>query len=225
MKIGLLIAIERELKAFLAFGADIREETVNRRTVYLTRIGAHEIFAMCSGWGEIDAAAGTQLLITHYGCESIFNFGVTGALIPPLRVDDLFLVRRVCAYGFDTSAIDAVRPHQYMEFDDEYIPLDPDLFARARAVMPSLREATAASGDRFISDPEEKTRLASLGCEICDMEIAAIARVCFLNGVPALSVKCISDTFDGDGQDFILNVTRSAEKAFAVILKLLEALD
>lgn len=225
MKIGLLIAIERELKAFLAFGSDIQEETVNRRTVYRVRIGQHDIHALCSGWGIIDAAACTQLLITRYGCESIFNFGVTGALIPSLKVEDLFLVKKVCAYGFDTSEIDHVKPHQYLEFDDEYIPLDPDLFRKAKTALPSLREAAVASGDRFISDPEEKRQLASLGCEICDMEIAAIARVCFLNGVPALSVKCISDTFDGDGRDFEKNVERSAKKAFDVILRLLDMLE
>ena len=34
MKIGLLIAIERELQAFLALGSEIHEEQVNHRTVY-----------------------------------------------------------------------------------------------------------------------------------------------------------------------------------------------
>ncbi len=225
MKIGLLIAIERELKAFLAYGTDIQEETVNCSTVYRARIGRHDIYAVRSGCGIIDAAACTQLLITRYDCESIFNFGVTGALIPSLKVEDLFLVRKVCAYGYDTSEIDPVKPHQYLEFNDEYIPLDPDLFRKAKAAMPWLKEAAVASGDRFISDPEEKRQLASLGCEICDMEIAAIARVCSLNRVPALSVKCISDTFDGDGRDFEKNVERSAEKAFEVILRLLDTLE
>ncbi len=225
MKIGLLIAISRELKAFLAYGQGIREERVNNYTVYTTRIGAHEICAVCSGCGLIDAAAATQLLITRFGVEAVFNFGVTGALIPSLRVEDLFLVKKVCAYGFDTSEIDSVKPHQYAEFPDEYIPLDAGLFAKAKGIMPELREAAVASGDRFISDRAEKTRLADLGCDICDMEIAAIARICFLNGVPALSVKCISDTFDGDGSDFEANVLRSAEKAFAVILKLLEGMN
>ena len=224
MKIGMLIAIERELKAFIQHGTEIKEEIINRRTVYCTRIGSHEVFALCSGCGETDAAAGTQLLITACGCECVINFGVVGALVPGLRVEDLFLVRKVCAYGYDTSAIDAVKKHQYVEFKDEYIPFDEELFEKARAVMPELKEAVAASGDQFIEDQGEKRELAALGCNICDMEAAAIARVCFLNGVPALSVKCISDTFEGDGGDFAANVERSAEKAFKVILRLLEGM-
>ena len=102
MRYGLLIAVERELKAFLESGEDLREEQVCGRTVYRSRIGGHEVFALCSGCGEIDAAAGTQLLIAKYGCEAMLNFGVTGALDPSLKVEDLFVVRKVRHYEFDT---------------------------------------------------------------------------------------------------------------------------
>ena len=53
------------------------------------------------------------------------------------------------------------------------------------------------------------------------MEIAAIARVCLLNRVPCLSIKCISDTYEGDGGDFAANVERSAGRAFAVLRKIM----
>ena len=217
MKTGILIAIERELKAFLEIGTGVTEEKVNGRTIYKTRVGEHEIFAVCSGWGEIDAASGTQLLITKYGCEQIWNFGVTGALDPAMKVDDLFVVRRVRHYDYDTSTIDHVKPNQYVEFPDEFIPLDPELIERAKAAEPALREAAVASGDKFVEDRALKRELRALGCDICDMEIAAIARVCFLNGVKCLSIKCISDTYDGDGGDFQENVVRSSARAFRVL--------
>lgn len=224
MKIGLLIAVKDELHAFLALGQTRGEEQIGGRTVFRTEIGGHEVLALCSGWGELDAASATQLLITRYGCEAVFNFGVTGALIPALRVEDLFLVRRVCHYDFDVSAVDDVLPHQYADFPDAFIPLDEGLIARALQAVPDLRLCTVASGDRFVDDPEDKRALAALGCEICDMEIAAIARVCFLNSIPCLSVKCISDTFEGNGGDYRANVRRSAEKAFRVLLTILEQL-
>ncbi len=224
MKIGLLIAISRELQAFLNSGAEVTEQRIGKKTVYHALMGNHEVFALLSGWGEIDAAAGTQLLISCLSCETVLNFGVTGALDPTLKVEDLFVVDRVCHYDYDASAIDAVKPHQYSEFQDEFIPLDPRLLSLARQQMPDLRVAAVASGDKFVEDRAEKQRLAALGCQICDMEIAAIARVCALNEIPCLSVKCISDTFDGNGGDFDRNVTRSAEKAFAVLHQLLELL-
>ena len=222
MRYGLLIAVERELKAFLESGEDMREEQVCGRTVYRSRIGGHEIFALCSGCGEIDAAAGTQLLIVKYGCEAMLNFGVTGALDPSLKVEDLFVVRKVRHYEFDTSPVDDVMPNQYAEFPDPFIPLDGALIRKAKAAVPEIRETAAASGSRFVADRAEKIRLRELGCQICDMEIAAIARVCWLCGVPCLSIKCISDTFEGGAGDFETNVVRSARAAFRVLRAVLE---
>ncbi len=222
MRYGLLIAVERELKAFLESGEDLREERVCGRTVYRSRIGGHEIFALCSGCGEIDAAAGTQLLIAKYGCEAMLNFGVTGALDPSLKVEDLFVVRKVRHYEFDTSPVDDVLPNQYAEFPDPFIPLDDALIRKAKAAVPALQETVAASGGRFVADREEKIRLRELGCQICDMEAAAIARVCWMCGVPCLSIKCISDTFEGGAGDFQTNVARSARAAFRVLRAVLE---
>ena len=54
------------------------------------------------------------------------------------------------------------------------------------------------------------------------MELAAIARVCSLNGVKCLSIMCISDTFEGGSGDFTTNVERSAKAAFRVLRMILE---
>lgn len=224
MKIGIIIAIQRELEAFLSSGSEITEVSIGKKTVLRTVMDGHEVFAALSGCGEIDAAAATQLLISCCGCGLVLNFGVTGALDPSLRVEDLFIVTRVCHYDFDVSPIDPVKKHQYAEFPDEFIPLDAGLAAKAAALFPELRKAAVASGDSFVEDRSRKLELAALGCQICDMEIAAIARVCALNGVPCLSVKCISDTFDGTGADFDRNVSRSAAAAFSVLRKIISSL-
>ena len=224
MKIGIIIAIESELKAFIESGAEIEEEQVGGKTIYRTNMSGHEVYATMSGYGLIDAAAATQLLILHTGVEIVLNFGVVGALVPGLKVKDLFLVEKACPYGYDVSPIDPVKKHQYAEYSDEYIPLDEGLRKAALAEMPELREVVVASGDRFIEEPSDKEELAALGCQICDMEIAAIARICLHNKVRCLSVKCISDTFEGDGGDYWANVVRSAEVAFAMLRSLIKNL-
>lgn len=224
MKIGLLIAVDRELEAFLKSGEERTEETVANRTIYKTRMEGHEIFAIRSGCGQIDAAAATMLLIVHCGCELILNFGVTGALDADLKVEDLFVVEKVCHYDFDVTAFEAVKPGQYEEYADEFIPLDAELAQLAAERIPGIRKVADASGDKFVEDRAEKLRLRNMGCSICDMEIAAIARTCERSGVKCLSIKCISDTFDGNGEDFNTNVRRSAEKAFAVIREVLKVL-
>ncbi len=224
MKIGLIIAIEREIKSFLESGEKITEERVSNKTIYSTDMFGHEIVAIMSGYGEIDAAAATQLLISHTGCELVINFGVVGAIVPGLKVEDLFLVEKVCHYDYDVSPIDPVKKHQYVEYDDEFIPLDKSLVALVQKKLPSVKTVAVASGDRFVEAVEDKEKLASLGCQVCDMEIAAIARICLNNNVKCLSIKCISDTYEGDGGDFNANVTRSADAAFAMLRDVMRAL-
>ena len=225
MKIGLLIAIKRELAAFLQSGEEISEETVAGKTVYRARMEGHEIYAVQSGCGEIDAAAATMLLIVRYGCGLVLNFGVSGALEEDLKVEDLFAVEKVWHYDFDvTPFADFVKIGQYEEYPDEFIPLDAELVKLVTERIPGVRKITAASGDKFVEDRAEKLRLRAKGCGICEMEAAAIARTCERNGARCLSIKCISDTFDGNGEDFERNVKRSADKAFGVIREVLKAL-
>ena len=221
MKIGIVIAIARELKAFLE--SDFEIETIKHHNyeIYHCKVNNNDVYAVKSGYGTIDAAAATQMLISLYDVEVILNYGVTGAVDPALKVDDLFVVTGAVNHDYDVSPIDPVKKHQYEEFDDIFIPLDQDLINLAKKIRPDLKEAKDATGDDFVVNKEEKKYLFSLGCNICDMEIASIARVCFLNNVRCFSVKCISDTFDGDGGDFNTNVSRSGAKAFALLKEFL----
>ena len=225
MKIGLMIAVEQELEAFLRSSGERTKETVAGRTVYRTRMEGHDIFAVCSGCGEIDASAATMLLIVRYGCEIIMNFGVTGALEEDLKVEDLFVAEKAWHYDFDaTPFYTKLKKGQYEGYPDEFIPLDRGLVQLVTERIPGIRKVAVASGDKFVEDRAEKVRLRESGCSICEMELAAIARVCERSGVKCLSIKCISDAFDGTGEDFAKNVRASAEKAFGAIREVLKAL-
>ena len=225
MKIGLLIAIKRELAAFLQSGEERTEETVAGRTVYKTRMEGHDVYAIQSGCGEIDAAAATMLLIVKYGCELILNFGVTGALLEDLKVEDLFVAEKAWHYDFDITAFGGTaKVGQYSEYPDEFIPLDAGLVNLVEEKFPGIRKIAVASADKFVEDRNEKIRLRATGCGICEMELAGIARVCERSGVKCLSIKCISDAFDGTGADFDKNVRNSAAKAFKALKEIMKAI-
>ena len=221
MKIGIVIAIERELKSFLESKYEVEIIEIDNRTIYKTIINNNEVYAVKSGCGEIDAACATQYLITKYNVEIILNYGVTGALIADIGVSDLFIVKGAINHDFDTSCFENVLPHQYGDLDTVEIPLDKNLIELAKKIKPDLKECLVASGERFVEDRQDKNNLAKLGCDICDMEIAAISRTCFLNKVKCLSIKCISDTLDGDGSMFEENVRKSSDKAFKLLSEIL----
>lgn len=225
MKIGIVIAIERELEAFLKSSYEIEELSDGDFRTFKTTIKHHEVYAIKSGWGLIDAAMATQYLITKYHVEIILNFGVTGALDPSLKVSDLFYVKKCVNFDFDTSSIDDVVIHQYGDMKDEFIYLDESLIDLVKTIDPEIKEAVDASGDKFIDLKEDKEARFNAGCNICDMEVVAIARVCVLNHVKCLSIKCISDEYDGDGGDFEKNVRESASKAFKLIDTLINTME
>ena len=115
--------------------------------------------------------------------------------------------------------------HQYGDMKDMYIYLDDELIDEVKKIYPEIKEAVDASGDMFVEKKEDKEARFALGCNVCDMEIAAIARVSFLNNVKCLSIKCISDEYDGDGSDFEKNVRISAAKAFKLIDKFINQIN
>ena len=223
MKIGIVIAVEKELVSFLKSSYEIEIKSNKNIQYYKTKINDNEVYAIKSGCGLIDAAAATQFLISVLDVELILNFGVTGALDPSLKVSDLFVVNKCLNYDFDTSCVDPVRKHQYMEFEDEFMPLDRQLIKFVKGIR-DIKEVNCASGDQFVEDKKEKEKRFALNCQICDMELAAIVRVCFLNNVKCISIKCISDAYDGDGSDFITNVRISSDKAFNLISEILTKL-
>ncbi len=224
MKIGIVIAIARELKSFLESSFEIETLQTCGREVYKTEVNGNQVYAVKSGYGPVDAAAATEFLLVRYECDVILNYGVTGALKEHMKVDDLFVITKTVNCDYDVSPIDPVKPCQYEEFPDEFMPLSEELIAFAKTIRGDLHEAVAASGEKFIDKTEDKLRLRAMGCDVCDMEIAAITRVCFLHRKPVLSVKCISDTFEGDGGDFNTNVRKSSDKAFALFEEILWSL-
>lgn len=224
MKIGIVIAIERELNAFLNSSYEVEECVDNKINYFKAIIGNNEVYAIRSGAGLVDAAMSTEYLISKHDVEIVLNFGVVGALDPSLKVSDLFYVSKCLNYDLDTTSIDPVVKCQYYDMDDAFISLDKDLIELAKKIEPNLIESIDASGDKFVVEKAEKEARFALGCNICDMEIVAIARVCYLNDVKCLSIKCISDTYDGDGSNFEENVNASADKAFRIIDKLIKEL-
>jgi adenosylhomocysteine nucleosidase len=225
MKIGMVIAVESELKDFLNDGYELQILEQDHRTIYTAMIGENALYALQSGAGIIDASSATQYLITKFGVDVILNFGVTGALHTGLEVSDLFVVDKVCHYEYDSSPIDPVEKFQYPEYPDKYMRPDEKLIKLTLSIEPQLKTAADASGSLFVEDRELKDRLArETGCDICEMESAAIVRTCWKNEIPCLLIKCISDNYEGNGGDFWANVSASAEKALALLDKVIKRL-
>ena len=108
-KIGVIVAMEEELSPVL--GKLGSAEIVCHHPYFVKKIalGSSELYLVKSGVGEISAAGAAQFLLTAYGCEALWNFGVVGGLTDEMDFNRVVLVDRVVHYAFDTSAIASPR--------------------------------------------------------------------------------------------------------------------
>ncbi len=210
-KVGLVVAVE--IDAVLGkYGDPVEKKIVGNMDFLTFRMPEYELICVHCGAGEIAAAAAVQLLITAYEADMIVDFGVVGGLTREMALSKTCIVEKVIHYDFDISSLDPVRPGQYSELPDVYIPTDPVLFEKARKLMPELKSVICASGDKFVDGEEKKKALhEQTGADICEMEAAAVALTSYRNHVPCLIIKCVSDAIEGGGEEFYREMLKSSE--------------
>ena len=136
-----------------------------------------------AGVGKVKAASATQKAIDA-GADEILNCGVAGGFDPAMKIADVFEIDRAVEYDFDLAQLNGTEVGVHNERTTPYFSL------QTRGLFPAR---TLGSGDRFSDSQADLPVLARLGVTIRDMEGAAIAHVCEMNGVPCRILKCLSD--------------------------------
>lgn len=225
-RVGLVVAVELDAVK-RKYGEPLKEEKIDAYTVLTYRINRKtKMFVVRSGAGQIGASATTQFCISRLKCGLILNFGIVGGLTKDMSTVSTCVVERVLHYDFDTSAVDeGYKVGRYTENDEEYFYPTKSLVDRAVAVCPDLKRVTVASGDKFVGDIEEKKNLNKLyGADICEMECAGIVLTSNRNGVPVLSIKCVSDGLGSNPSDYYKNFVEASDKCIDILDQVVRAL-
>lgn len=167
---------------------------------YGTVNGVECVVAKC-GVGKVFAAMCAQTMILNWDVDALINVGVAGTLTPELSVGDIAVADSVCQHDMDTSPIGdpigMVSGVNKVFFETDTELADKISSAACSEGFKTLR-GVIASGDQFVCRPERKAEIVSLfGAVACDMEIAAIGQVAYVNGVPFAAIRSISDSADG----------------------------
>ncbi len=227
MIIGMIVAIPQEINAlFETFGKYVGEDVECGYRVFMYEVGKHRIIVTGSGAGEIEAAASTQFLITKYYVNMIVNFGVVGGLTPEMGLHRTVVVDKAVHYQYDATPFDdTVSIGQHVGMPDLYIPATPNFVKIAQKVEPELTPVICASADKFVEKPEDKKMLRNtFGADICDMESAGIMLTCARNEVPMLLIKAISDSVEGNAEQFAQTVSKAAATCVKVVKSILEVI-
>ena len=211
---GIIAAMEAELRGLLACLEQPVTENVSGRTFYSGRLLRKDVVMTVCGIGKVNAAVCAEAMILKYQPSEIINTGVGGALKKGVRLLDTVVASYAVQHDADTTALGdpkgLVSTVNLVRF-----PTDEALSARLiQAIGKAGGRAVSggiATGDQFVSSAEVKSAIVrEFGCEACDMEGAAIAHVCFLNGVKCAILRSISDGADEDAN---LSYTQFMEAA------------
>lgn len=181
--------MSKELNLLLPMIENHSTITINDTTFHLGRMAGHEIIAIQSGIGKVNAAIATLTLVDNFHPALVINTGVAGGT-GATDILDVVIPDRVAYHdvwcGPDTIPGQAAGCPLYFE-----CPLPAQLVERLGA-----KRGILASGDIFVSKASEVENILGLYPEAVavDMESAAIAQVCNLKNVPFVAIRVISDT-------------------------------
>ncbi len=201
-RIGIIGAMDLELTELKAAVKITGSEKLAGMEFHTGTLGGKEIVIVKSGMGKVNAGVCTQLLITHFGADCVINTGVAGALDNDLHIGDIVISTDAVQHDLDASPIGFAKGE--VPYTGLYaFPADEKLRQKAIEAVEhvangsDIYEGRICSGDQFIASREKKQEiLDNFGGLCCEMEGAAIAQVCYLNHVPFVIIRAISDRAD-----------------------------
>ena len=91
MKIGIIVAMEEEIKRLAEEITDVTITKVAKQTFYDGKIHNTPVTIVQSGIGKVNAGLATTLLIQTFNVEVVINTGSAGGLFEGLSIGDLVI--------------------------------------------------------------------------------------------------------------------------------------
>ena len=224
MKIGILCAGDEELAPFLPLisGCKITKKAMLK--FYEGQIEGLEVVALFSGVCKVNAAIASQLLIDVFGVNIIINAGTAGGMEKDLKIFDTVISTEVCYHDVAPDILTEFHPWMRSVFfaaDETLIRLSKS--AVGRLTLPGKAVwGRMATGESFITEEGRQKIYDEFSPRTVDMETASIAHVCYVNAIPFLSIRCITDTAEHSGIDtFDENCAKASSIAKDITVALL----
>ena len=218
--IGIIVAEEKELNAIKNIMEDIEEIIIYEKIFYKGLIENKNIVIVKSNVGKVNSARVCQLLVDKFKPSLVINVGTAGSVDNKLDIGDIVVANKLVQYDFDVTPFG--RKLGEIENIGEFIEVDKtilDLFNGMDVTIGPI-----ATGDKFIVNIEEKNNIKNVFNALCiEMEGASIAQVCYLNKIPFLVIRSITDKKDGSSKvDFETFIESSSIKAANILKELLK---
>lgn len=165
-------------------------------------LGGQQVVVVRSGIGKVNAGICTQILADVFQVNAVINTGIAGSLKAEINIGDIVLSTDTMQHDVDAREF-GYEIGQVPRMDTRTFSADDRLRETAlqvcRKVNPEIQvfEGRVASGDQFVADKETKEKIIANTQAYCtEMEGAAIGQAAYLNGIPYLVIRAISDKAD-----------------------------
>ena len=205
--IGAVIAMQSEADILLDLMDVNSSLKVSGKTVYVGKAFGKDVALCVCGVGKVNAALGTQLLVSKFGADKILNFGVAGALKSDMQIAGVYQIGAAVQFDFDLVQLNGTKIGTLNEYTENYLYLN-----LLKAPFPIKKLGTA---DRFNDSHDDFLLLTQeLNADIRDMEGGAIVQAAFAATLPVYSIKAISD-LAGSGsttEQYLINKDKALQE-------------
>ena len=201
-KIGIIGAMEEEVEALRAKLEYPEKMTRASMDFYSGVLEGREAVIVRSGIGEVNAGICTQILADVFHVDAVINTGIAGSLAAQIDIGDIVVSTDTVQHDMDATGFGydlGVIPRMETSCFEADKALVEAAVAACREAVPEIKVFTGriVSGDQFVSDRETKDRIAKVFGGMCtEMEGAAIAQAAWLNRIPFVIIRAISDKAD-----------------------------
>ena len=230
--IGIIGAMDVEVESLKAAANVERTAQVAGMEFCEGTLGGRRVVIVKCGMGKVNAGICASTLANDFGCTRIINTGVAGSLDDQIDIGDIVVSTDAVQHDFDVEAIGFAKGE--IPYTGLYaFPADESLRKAAveavHAAAPDVHafEGRVCSGDQFISTREQKDAITSnFGGMCCEMEGAAIAQTCYLNDVPFVVIRAISDKpSETEVVDYKAFEAEAAARCAAIVEHMVEGLS
>jgi len=229
--LGIIGAMEVEVEKLREMMENPQAQTVAGMTFYKGTIKGKDVVVVRSGIGKVNAGLCSQILVDRYHVDGIVNTGIAGSLKNEVNVGDIVLSTVAVQHDMDATGF-GYQVGEIPQMGIKEFPADEHLRELAERCCgkanPDIRtfSGRVASGDQFISSREKKNWIRDTFDAYCtEMEGAAVAQAAYLNHVPYLIVRAISDKADDSAHvDYNEFEAKAVEHSVRLMAAMLEEL-
>lgn len=201
-KIGIIGAMDEEVSRLKEVMEDVSVTEKAGMAFYAGKLEGKEAVVVKSGIGKVNAGICTQILSDQYQVEAVINTGVAGSLRNEINIGDIVLSADALyhdmdatGFGYELGVIPRMKTSVF-KADSALLALAEKICTK---VNPDIQVfcGRVLSGDQFISSHDVKERITkNFGGYCTEMEGAAIAHTAYVNHIPFLIIRAISDKAD-----------------------------